>query len=88
MQSIETKIGKFVQVYMDFLSEVVKYNTYTPFDLKTLHDYTGPKELLVELEGEGLPRRDIGSVEMLDSKSSWHITVRQSRVALFRTICP
>ena len=31
---------------------------------------------------------DVAKVEMLDSNSLWHIRVRQSRVELFRSICP
>jgi len=66
---------KIPQGYLDFLREFGD-NTYKPFNIKTSHDYASPDELLAELEAQGLLRVDIGMVEMLDSKFSWHITVR------------
>jgi len=87
MYSIRTNSVKWRQEYLSFLEEEVKKNAYVPFNIKTSHDYTEPEELLAELQVKGLPRLHVGRVKMLDSGSSWHITVRQSRVELFRKIC-
>jgi hypothetical protein len=79
---------KILQGYLKFLNNQYEKNVYTPFSIKTSQDYAKPDELLTELEAKGLARVDVGMVEMLDSNFEWHITVRQSCVALFRKICP
>ncbi|KAI9784306.1 MAG: hypothetical protein M1839_002367 [Geoglossum umbratile] len=80
--------GDKIREYLSFLDGEVKKNTYVPFNIKASRPYTEPEKLFDELESKGLPRSHVGRVEMLDSESSWHITVRRSHVELFRKICP
>ncbi|KAI9772411.1 MAG: hypothetical protein M1840_000614 [Geoglossum simile] len=83
-----SKNDDWSQKYIDALGEMAKNSTYVLFDIKTSRSHTKPEGLFAELQTKEFPRSDVGWVKMLDSGSSWRIAVRQSRVKLFREICP